>query len=275
VARRDERCRGFRGRKQQGYILLTLLLIIALVIIAAAALAPNIARQVERDREEELIHRGMQYRRAIRAFVKRTGTYPLRLEQLENTNGTRFLRRRYKDPITGGDFRLLHQSDILAYGRVNLNLNQNQANPDQSPDQNAINPDNAASADSGTLPASSSQANQSTSPVAPGQQNPGLPAASGQAPADPALVGGLIFGVVSKSKKKTIREFEHKNHYNEWLFFYSQTYDGSYEVKGPTPTTPVPLNLSPNAPGAPNSPDQNGQPGQFGQPSQPSQPPQQ
>jgi hypothetical protein len=46
-------------------------------------------------------------------------------------------------------------------------------------------------------------------------------------------------GVASSSPKKTIREFNHKNHYRVWLFFYSANYDGSVEVKGPTPSTPV------------------------------------
>lgn len=46
-------------------------------------------------------------------------------------------------------------------------------------------------------------------------------------------------GVASSSPKKTIREFNHKNHYKDWLFFYSANYDGSVEVKGPTPSTPV------------------------------------
>ena len=63
-----------------------------------------------------MIHRGTQYSRAIRHFVKKTGRYPTRLEELENTNNIRFLRKRYKDPITGKDFKLLHVGEVQLTG---------------------------------------------------------------------------------------------------------------------------------------------------------------
>jgi len=97
---------------EQGYVLLTLLLVVSLMIIFAAAIVPSITFEIRRDKEEELIHRGVQYSRAIRAYYKKFGSYPARIEQLENTNNLRFLRKRYKDPITGGDFRLLHYGEV-------------------------------------------------------------------------------------------------------------------------------------------------------------------
>jgi len=99
-------------RSERGYILLMLMLFVALLAIAAGALAPSIAFRVKRDREEEMIHRGVQYSRALRRFVKKTGRYPSRIEELENTNNIRFLRKRYKDPITGKDFKLLHVGEV-------------------------------------------------------------------------------------------------------------------------------------------------------------------
>src|SRR5712692_12049179 len=92
-------------RAQGGYILLTLMLFVALLAITAVAVAPSIAFQIRRDREEELIHRGVQYSRAIRRYVKKFERYPMRIEELENTNNIRFLRKRFKDPITGRDFK--------------------------------------------------------------------------------------------------------------------------------------------------------------------------
>ena len=65
------------GREERGYILLTLLLTMALLIIFAAAIVPTIKFQIERDREEELIHRGTQYSRAIRGYYKKCGRYPV------------------------------------------------------------------------------------------------------------------------------------------------------------------------------------------------------
>jgi len=107
----------FRPRAQRGYILITLILFVALIAIAAVIMAPVIAFQVKRDREEELIHRGVQYSRAMKHFVKKFGRYPTRIEELENTNQVRFLRKRYKDPITGKDFKILHMGDVqMAFG---------------------------------------------------------------------------------------------------------------------------------------------------------------
>jgi hypothetical protein len=76
------------------------------------SLSPLVAFQVKLDLEEELIHRGVQYSRAMKHFVKKFGRYPTRIEELENTNQIRFLRRRYKDPITGKDFKILHMGDV-------------------------------------------------------------------------------------------------------------------------------------------------------------------
>ncbi len=106
-----------RRRSESGYILITLILFVALVAIAAVVMAPEFVHQMKRDREEELIHRGVQYSRAMKHFVKKFGRYPTRIEELENTNQVRFLRRRYKDPITGKDFRILHMGDVqLSFG---------------------------------------------------------------------------------------------------------------------------------------------------------------
>jgi type II secretory pathway pseudopilin PulG len=96
-------------RGEDGYILLTLLLLVALMAITAAAILPTLSFEIRRDREQEMIHRGVQYSRAIRTYYKKFGRYPTRLEDLDNTNNLRFLRKRYKDPLNKNqDFKLLH-----------------------------------------------------------------------------------------------------------------------------------------------------------------------
>src|ERR1700676_3807831 len=104
---------------QHGYMLITLMLALALITIALLTVLPEIGQQIRRDREEEMRHRGTAYMRAIQHFYKKFGRYPTRVEELENTNNLRFIRKRYKDPInrdaaTGQekDFKLLHQTDI-------------------------------------------------------------------------------------------------------------------------------------------------------------------
>lgn len=106
-----------RRHRQSGYILLTLMLFVSLLVIAALAAYPTIAFEVRRDREEEMVHRGVQYSRAIKRYYKKFGTYPPTLDALENTQNIRFLRKRYKDPVTGKDFKILRLTDIqMSFG---------------------------------------------------------------------------------------------------------------------------------------------------------------
>ena len=109
-----------RRQREGGYLLLAILLMMALMIIAATIEAPRMVQQMKRDREEEMIHRGTEYARAIKKFYKKFGRYPTSLEQLDNTNQIRFLRKRYKDPLTkDGKWTLLHYGDIQALTNPN------------------------------------------------------------------------------------------------------------------------------------------------------------
>jgi hypothetical protein len=102
-----------RREHESGYLFLAVLLIMALMIIAATIEAPSMVQQLKRDREEEMIHRGTEYARAVKKFYKKFGRYPATLEQLDNTNQIRFLRKRYKDPLTkDGKWKLLNYGDI-------------------------------------------------------------------------------------------------------------------------------------------------------------------
>jgi type II secretory pathway pseudopilin PulG len=110
--------------REQGYVLLTMLLVIALMGIFALAASQLVKVQfeIQRDQEQEMIHRGVQYSRAIRGYYKKFGRYPTKLEDLDNTNNLRYLRKHYKDPLNKNkDFRLLHfgeQGVTLAGGMV-------------------------------------------------------------------------------------------------------------------------------------------------------------
>ena len=65
-------------RSESGYVLLALLLIVALLSIGLFTTIQRIDFQIKRDREEELIHRGVQYSRAVRKYFKAFGRYPTR-----------------------------------------------------------------------------------------------------------------------------------------------------------------------------------------------------
>src|ERR1035437_8347443 len=89
--------RRLHRRREDGYVLLTLLLIVALMSFVALTVAVPIKFDLQRDREQEMIHRGVQYSRAIRNYYKKFGRYPTKIEDLESANNQRFLRKRYKD----------------------------------------------------------------------------------------------------------------------------------------------------------------------------------
>jgi type II secretory pathway pseudopilin PulG len=240
------------GGREQGYVLLTMMLFLTLILIAATAAAPKIAFEIKRDREEELIHRGVEYSRAIRKFAKRTGRYPTRLEELQETSGLRFIRRLYKDPITGGDFQLLHLGDI----RPNTGVtNLNPANARNRGGNTAVDSNGDAGSDPNATPADPDASG--------GTSSPGTAAARANGNTSVATAGSpqVIFGVASPSKARTIREFNHKNHYNQWLFFYDPALDKGYQIKGPTtPFVPAPLGSQPNSDQAGQQPAQGIQP---------------
>lgn len=166
-----------RRRGEQGYILLLLLLIVAMMIIFAAAIAPSIAFDMKRDREEEMIHRGCQYSRAIQAYYRKFGRYPVKLEDLENTNDIRFLRKRYKDPVNCkngkcADFKLLH------FGEVQMALSMGGG---QIPGATAVSQMGQGNAQGG-FSQSSSFAGSSTFGSSSTSFGPGANSPSGQSP---------------------------------------------------------------------------------------------
>jgi type II secretory pathway pseudopilin PulG len=223
-------------------VLLVIMLFATIMVIGALTTARLYVGQIKRDRELELVHRGAQYSRAIKKFYGKFRRYPSNLEQLENTNQIRFLRKRYKDPMTGGDFKLLH------FGEVQLQP--------KSPNA-ATNPGVSAaslSASTGVANPQGTTGAQNTSPVT---------TASGT-PVSGALGGAPIIGVESTSKKKSILEFNGKDHYNEWEFVYDPSIDprgglirGPYNGQSLLPAVPG----QPGQPGLPTAPPTQRMPG--------------
>ena len=112
--------RKLQMRGQRGYMLVTLMLMFTLLAIAALAVLPEVHQQWRRDREIELQHRGTMYMRAIQHYYRKLGRYPNSIDDLENSNHIRYLRKRYKDPMAWDpethkekDFKLLHMQDVM------------------------------------------------------------------------------------------------------------------------------------------------------------------
>src|SRR4029077_5473621 len=74
---------------------------------------------------------------------------------------------------------------------------------------------NASSTEANPQDSTGDQNAQAGSQGSPTPQAVASPAAPGSGA---SFWGGVIMGVASSSPKKTIREFNHKNHYKDWLF---------------------------------------------------------
>src|ERR1039457_5445281 len=109
-----------RRKNQRGFALLLVFLMASIVAILLYMELPRVAMQAQRDKEEMLIDRGEQYKRAIQLFVNKAKRYPGDIKDLENFQNQRFLRQRYADPLTGKDeWRLIHiQNGMLTDSKL-------------------------------------------------------------------------------------------------------------------------------------------------------------
>jgi hypothetical protein len=228
-----------------------------------ATILPSIKQEILRDREEEMVHRGAQYTRAIRLYYRKTGHYPAKIEDLESTNNLRFLRKRYKDPTMKGEDSGEADFKVLRYGDPGVRLQQAglpQVVPSQSgADGNTVNQtvarigqapsDPNANADDTNAPAEDANGN----PIAnPGQNQGSAGPADGEKPVakpeNPTYGGGAMVGVTSTNRNtsqlyaptfSSIREFNKKHHYNQWQFIYDPATDRGGLPTGPWQPLPM------------------------------------
>jgi len=85
---------------EEGYVMLIAIFLMALLVISLAIAAPQVAKSIQRDKDLETYHRGLQYRRAIQLYYRKFHAYPPNADALVETNNIRFLRKKYVDPIT-------------------------------------------------------------------------------------------------------------------------------------------------------------------------------
>src|SRR4026208_231099 len=95
-----------RSGGERGYAMAALLVGMSVMAVLMSALLPVWSHMATREKEEELIFRGKQYARAIGLFQRKYAntappTIDVPVEQ-------RFLRKKYKDPITKDDFQPIY-----------------------------------------------------------------------------------------------------------------------------------------------------------------------
>jgi type II secretory pathway pseudopilin PulG len=242
-----------------GYLLLTVLVMVFLVLLALSVAAPRVAKEIQRDKELEAIQRGLQYKRAIKLYYKKFGAYPSDIKQLENTNQIRFLRRRYKDPLTGqDDWRLIHMGEakVPPLGFFGQPLQAGLSSVSTGPglgtgasaglyaqdtsgangSANGTSGANGTPSDTSNSSGSSSFGfnNNSSSPstgsgfgFSNGSSSPstgatptGTNGTGTSAPGSNAFGGGPIVGVGIPVKKNSLIEYHKQKKYSDWEFVY-------------------------------------------------------
>jgi len=89
-------------RAVRGHLLVALMVAVTLMTIFLAAAAEKWSTILRRDREEELIFRGLEYAQALADFQKEHGALPTELDLLlkKGPRGHRYIRKLYKDPFS-------------------------------------------------------------------------------------------------------------------------------------------------------------------------------
>lgn len=273
---RDLQQIGRRDESEDGFILLAVLFLMVLILIGLAVAAPSMARSIQRDKELELVHRGEQYKRAIKLYYKKFGAYPTSIDQLLNTNNIRFLRKRYTDPITGkDDWRIIYygQAKVPPMGLFGQPLalagpvgaagiaappgsaaafGATSATPTSSvtvdtPDSsNATGADDSGGVDSATNNPSVSITGTAGVPagqaggIAPGTAAGLAGGTSNTGAFGSALGGGPIVGVGIPVPKASLIEYKKQKKYNQWEFVYNPIEDQlqGAGLPGAEPATP-------------------------------------
>jgi type II secretory pathway pseudopilin PulG len=192
-----------------------LLVSIAVMTVLMSVAMPVWRHEAQREKEEELIWRGQQYIRAIRLFQAKTGTFPTSVDMLVQG---RYIRKKFKDPITNDEFQPIGAGSAVP-GQTG---GPGQPLPGRGAGGGA--PGGGPIGRSG----GAGGINQPISNVPPSNFGPssGFGASSG------GMVAGGLMGVVSKSKDESIRLYNGRNHYNEWVFMFVAPQPGGIGGRG-------------------------------------------
>lgn len=94
---------------ESGYAMLLVFAMAAMIAIGLYQQLPRAAFEAQREKENLLIDHGEQYKRGIQLYYRKFSRYPAKIEDLDNTQNVRFLRKHFIDPMTGKDeWRLVH-----------------------------------------------------------------------------------------------------------------------------------------------------------------------
>lgn len=103
-----------------GFTYIAALVMVAIMGIMLGAVGQSMKIVMKREREKELIFRGLQYRDAIERWNKK-GMMPLLdikflLQDPRSPVGESHLRQLYNDPVTGKEWKVLKDPNLGIYG---------------------------------------------------------------------------------------------------------------------------------------------------------------
>ena len=230
-----------RAPREQGYVLLAVLFMSFLLALSLSVAASRMASKIERDRERELVQRGLQYQRAVQLYYRKFGAYPPTIDALVKTNDIRFLRKRYKDPITGqDDWVPIHFGEAktptlgffgqplagassggasTAGGVGPSGGNSNVGTPMAGAGSSSSGFSLGSSSMSGPTSGPGGSAGSSTSPTGGSAFGSNTPSSFGGSSSQ-TFGGAGIIGFKIPSNKQAILEFKKQKHFNEWEFYY-------------------------------------------------------
>ena len=219
---------GQRRRESRGMVLAIVMLAATLLLVALSAAVPSVYQEGQREREAELIFRGTQYARAIALFHKQFNRYPVSVKELIQTNGMRFLRQEYRDPMDAkGKWRFIH---VNAAGVLLDSLNQPLPNLNNSNSSFGTGQNNSTSS---TFGGSSNMGGLGSGGFQMGPSSMGTPEGFGGQGASPPdqigptssffgsqnqIQGGFIAGVAATSRHESIKVWQKHHRYDQWEF---------------------------------------------------------
>lgn len=185
-----------RAADERGYLMVALLVAMSVMAIMMSAALPAWHTMARREKEAELVFRGEQYARALGLWQQKFANQPA--PSIDVLLEQRLLRKKYKDPITNEDFRLLGAGTLQSGQTL-----QGTPPPGRGGAQQTL---------QGTPPPGRGGAQQALQALQQAQES--LAAISGRGN---TAAGGIV-GVTSKSEEKSLRLYNGRGTYNEWVF---------------------------------------------------------
>jgi type II secretory pathway pseudopilin PulG len=188
---------------QRGFTLAGALTLIAVMTILLAMAIPLWSRVRQRDNEEELIFRGKEYVEAISRYQQKYGTYPPDLDTLEKL---KFIRKLYMDPMTkSGKWKVIHPDSLVQTGEAGK-INQSQ--PGQEGDDDDDDDKGGAKKKSFEFEDTNNKTDDELKEV--------------NANEEPEVESiGPVVGVVSRSKKASMKIYNGQTTYDKWAFVFA------------------------------------------------------